>query len=223
MLKKIRLTSGWSASLKTPLLKLPDSVRPHVNDRKWADILVQCKQSHLWTVLQFEPFRDFFLEPCSSHRPNVSFSNWNSVTRGIYGQVHPDKILVARQSAIIAHFLATTEIPSSLALCYYSVPQLHEHLNKISTLRARFLGKIQIRISESKNGFRVFWANPKTDHESIKSTLRVDSSDQIQIRIVEIHNLSVFLGKDLKKVFLTSGFSKKELYAIDAVHVWHSN
>ena len=54
-----------------------------------------------------------------------------------------------------------------------------------------------------------FWANPKTDHEFIKSTLRVDSSDQIQIQIFEIHNLSVFLGKDLKKVFLTSGFSKK--------------
>ena len=48
------------------------------------------------------------------------------------------------------------------------------------------------------------------DNESIKSTLRVDSSDQIQIRIFEIHNLSVFLGKDLKKVFLTSGFSKKK-------------
>ena len=106
MLKKIRLTSGWRASLKTPLLKLPDSVRPHVNDRKWADILVQCKQSHLWTVLQFEPFRDFFLEPCSSHRPNVSFWNWNSVTQGIYGLVrsrysapglvHPYQILISR-------------------------------------------------------------------------------------------------------------------------------
>ena len=43
--------------------------------------------------------------------------------------------------------------------------------------------------------------NPKTDHESIKSTLRVDCSDQIQIRIFEIHNLSVFLGKDLKNYF----------------------
>ena len=33
------------------------------------------------------------------------------------------------------------------------------------------LGKIQIRVSESKHGFCVFWgANPKTDHESIKST-----------------------------------------------------
>ena len=38
-------------------------------------------------------------------------------------------------------------------------------------------------------------ANPKTDHESVKSTLRVDSSDQIQIRIFEIHNLSVFGGE----------------------------
>ena len=73
-----------------------------------------------------------------------------------------------------------------------------------------FGGKIQIRISESKNGFYVFFLLiPKMDHESIKSTLRVDSSDQIQIRIFEIHHLSVFLGKDPKKVFLTSGFPCK--------------
>ena len=58
---------------------------------------------------------------------------------------------------------------------------------------------------KSKSGF----PNPKTDHESIKFTLRVDYSDQIQIRIFEIPNLSVFLGKDLKNVFLTSGFFKK--------------
>ena len=45
----------------------------------------------------------------------------------------------------------------------------------------RFFGK-------SKSGF----PNPKTDHESIKSTLRVDSSDQIEIRIFEVRNLSVF-------------------------------
>ena len=49
------------------------------------------------------------------------------------------------------------------------------------------------------------------DQESIKSTLRVDSSDQIQIQTFEIHKLSVFLGKDLKKVFLRSDFSKKEM------------
>ena len=37
----------------------------------------------------------------------------------------------------------------------------------------------------------------------------MDSSDQIEIRIFEIHNLNVFLGEDLKKVLLTSSFSKK--------------
>ena len=41
-----------------------------------------------------------------------------------------------------------------------------------------------ICLGKSKSGF----PNPKTDHESIKSTLRVDSSDQIQIQIFEIHN-----------------------------------
>ena len=68
---------------------------------------------------------------------------------------------------------------------------------------------------------RLFWANPKTDHESIKSTLWVDSLDQIQIWIFEIHNLNVFLvgGKDLKKVFLTSGFPTKIWYTTDAVQV----
>ena len=159
MLKKIRLTSGWRASLKTPSLKLPDSVRPHVNDRKW--IFLYSVNSRICG--QFEPFRDFFLEPCSSHRPNVSFWNWNSVTQGIYGQVHPDEI-------VVAHFLATTEIPSSLALCYYSVPQLHEHLNENNYTWGAFFGKIQMRVSESKNGFCGFFlANPKTDHESIKT------------------------------------------------------
>ena len=34
----------------------------------------------------------------------------------------------------------------------------------------------------------------------------MDSSDQIQIRILEIHILGVFLGKDPKKVFLTNDF-----------------
>ena len=37
----------------------------------------------------------------------------------------------------------------------------------------------------------------------MKSTLRVDSSDQIQIRILEIHNLSVFWGKEYMYDFLT--------------------
>ena len=73
-----------------------------------------------------------------------------------------------------------------------------------------FFGKSKSGFPNPKADLAFFWANPKTDHESIKSTLRVDSSDQIQIRIFEIHNLSVFLGKDLKKVFLTSGFLKKK-------------
>ena len=76
----------------------------------------------------------------------------------------------------------------------------------------RFFRKIQILISEFKNGF----GKSKTDQESIKFTLRVDSSDQIQIRIFEIHNLSVFLGKDFGKRFF-------EWYATDAVYVRHSN
>ena len=38
----------------------------------------------------------------------------------------------------------------------------------------------------------------------------MDSWNQIQIRSFEIDNLSVFLGKDLKKLFLTGGFSKKK-------------
>ena len=51
--------------------------------------------------------------------------------------------------------------------------------------------------------------NPNTDRKSRESTLWVDSSDRIQIRIFEIHSLSVFGGKDLKKVFLTRGFVNK--------------
>ena len=56
---------------------------------------------------------------------------------------------------------------------------------------------------------RFFWANPQTDHEFIKSTLWVDSSDQIQIRIFEMSQSERFLGKDLKKSILKSGFLNK--------------
>ena len=93
---------------------------------------------------------------------------------------------------------------------------LTDSIRRDMDVRVRFFWKIQVRFPESKSGFanpktdfEFFWVYPKTDHESRKSTLRVDSSDQIQVRIFEIHNLSVFLGKDLKKIFLTSGFSKK--------------
>ena len=52
-----------------------------------------------------------------------------------------------------------------------------------------------------KRILRFFWAKPKTDYESIKSTIRVDSLDQIQIRIFEIHNLRVFFGKGFEKKY----------------------
>ena len=78
-----------------------------------------------------------------------------------------------------------------------------------------------------QKGIFHFWGtNLKTGHKPIKSTPRVGSSDHIQIWVFEIHNLSVFLGgKDFKKVFLTSGFSKKKKkwYPTDVVHIWHSN
>ena len=82
------------------------------------------------------------------------------------------------------------------------------------------MGKSKSGFPNQKTDFAGFFlggggANPKADHESIKSTFSSDSSDQIQIRIFEIHNLSVFfLGKDLKKVVLTERFfEKKKWYA----------
>ena len=64
-----------------------------------------------------------------------------------------------------------------------------------------FSGKSKYGFPNPKTDFEFFGTYPKTDHESIKSTFRVNSSDQIQIRIFEIHNLNVFLGKDLKNYF----------------------
>ena len=73
-----------------------------------------------------------------------------------------------------------------------------------------FLGKSKSGIPNPKLDFAFFWANPKTDHESIKFTLWVDSSNQIQIRIFEIHNLSVFLGgKGFEKSIFNKWFSHK--------------
>ena len=87
-------------------------------------------------------------------------------------------------------------------------------------VRVRFFGKIQIRISESKSrfpnpktDFEFFGAYPKTDHESIKSTLRVDSSDKIEIQIFEIHNLSVFFGKGFEKSIFDKRFFEKKKWS----------
>ena len=62
-----------------------------------------------------------------------------------------------------------------------------------------------------KTDFTFFGANPQTNQpiKLIKSTLWVDSSDQIQIRIFEMSQSERFLGKDLKKSILTSGFPNK--------------
>ena len=60
-----------------------------------------------------------------------------------------------------------------------------------------------------KRILRVFWQIQKQIMNPYNPHSGVDSSDQIQIRIFEIHNLNVFWGKDLKKVFLTSGFLNK--------------
>ena len=71
-------------------------------------------------------------------------------------------------------------------------------------------------LGKSKSAF----PNPKPDCafflcNSKKFTFWVDYSDHIQIRNFEIHNLNVFLEKDLKKVFLTIGFPNK--------NGWNSN
>ena len=63
--------------------------------------------------------------------------------------------------------------------------------------------------------------NPKTDHESIKSTLQVDSSDQIQIRIFEIHHLSFFWDKIQKKYFWQPVFHAKLVH--NSNRTWPSN
>ena len=91
----------------------------------------------------------------------------------------------------------------------------YRYKRRAEKFKGVFLGKIQIRISETKNGFCVFGANQKTDNESMKYKLRVDSSDQIQIRIFETHNLKRFFwggeggGKELKKSIFDKRFQKK--------------
>ena len=69
--------------------------------------------------------------------------------------------------------------------------------------------------------FAFFWENSKTNRESIKSTFWVDSLDQIQIRIFEIHNQlrSVYFGKGFEKSIFDKRFSEQKWYTTDAVHV----
>ena len=96
---------------------------------------------------------------------------------------------------------------------------LHVQSCFLANLGCVFLGKSESGSRNPKADFAFLGANPKTDHESIKSTLWVDSSDQIHIWNFAIHNLSVFLGKDLKKSNFDKRFSKQKWYTTDAVHV----
>ena len=77
--------------------------------------------------------------------------------------------------------------------------------------------KSKSRFPNPKTDFRIqkrilsfFWANPKTDHEFIKSTLRVDSSDQIQIQIFEIPIWAFFWERIWKKYFWQAVFRKNK-------------
>ena len=84
-------------------------------------------------------------------------------------------------------------------------------------VRVRFFGKIQIQ----KRINALFRANPKIDHESIKSTLRVDYS--IQIWIFLDSQSERFFGKEFeRKYFWQAVCRKKKWYSTDAAHVWHS-
>ena len=106
---------------------------------------------------------------------------------------------------LYTHSIFTQSLTDSFTFTYYrkhNYYSLHRNCNRIEQAARAFW-------ENPKTDF-VFWgANPKTNHESM--VLWVDSSDQIQIRIFEIHihNLSVFLGKDVKKIFLTGGFPNK--------------
>ena len=74
----------------------------------------------------------------------------------------------------------------------------------IETEGAFFLGK-------SRSGF----PNPKTNHESIKSTLRVDSLDQNKSGFLRF-TTERFLGKGLKKsIFDKRFFEEKKWYTTD--------
>ena len=70
-----------------------------------------------------------------------------------------------------------------------------------------------------KRILRFLGANRRRNHKSIKSTLWVDSSDQIQIRILEINNLSIFWGKGFIKSVFDKRFSEQKWHTTGAVHV----
>ena len=78
----------------------------------------------------------------------------------------------------------------------------------LAKLKSEFFWEIQIGISEFRKDLACgFWASPKTDQESLKSTLRMDSSDQMQIHIFEIHHLSVYSGKGFENSIFDQRFS----------------
>ena len=87
-----------------------------------------------------------------------------------------------------------------------------------------FVGKIQIRISESKNGFCVFGGQIQ---KRIMNPLNPDSGRILRIKskwgFSRFTIWASFWDWIWKKYFWRAVFRKKKWYATEVVHVWHSN
>ena len=87
-----------------------------------------------------------------------------------------------------------------------------------------FVGKIQIRISESKNGFCVFWGQIQ---KRLMNPLNPDSGRILRIKsksgFSRFTIWASFWDRIWKKYFWQAVLPKKKWYATEAVHVWHCN
>ena len=87
-----------------------------------------------------------------------------------------------------------------------------------------FFGKIQIRISESKNGFCVFGGQIQ---KRLMNPLNPDSGRILRIKsksgFSRFTIWASFWDRIWKKYFWQAVLRKKKWYATEAVHVWHCN
>ena len=87
-----------------------------------------------------------------------------------------------------------------------------------------FVGKIQIQISESKNGFCVFGGQIQ---KRLMNPLNPDSGRILRIKsksgFSRFTIWASFWDRIWKKYFWQAVLPKKKWYATEAVHVWHCN
>ena len=167
----------------------------------------------------------------SIHWLTRALVNWTTFKLCLISQLPPAFLLIAAFSLLYKWVIIVLS-PPFMENSFVNPFEHFFHEHRVSKYRYErqaekfkgvFWGEIQIRISESKNGFCVFWG--KSKYGSWINKIQTQGGffgSNPNPEFWDSQSERFFFGgggEELKTVFLTSGFQKKKWYATDALHV----